>query len=187
MNSQRAFDKYGAIKVDWGKPIFYKNDPVFKSIDSFPHRSYSYINLTGNDEDDNVRLDNAQLQIRNLIKSQDTTSGVCFIFNTTSKYGALVKALDICRIENAYAYVSYDNAIYVTNITRDVIDEERARTVLCGRGLGSPVIVVKSDEQIEKEIKERIWLIVDMSKTFIVSVILYFIMMLLTVKRSLLP
>jgi len=178
MNSHHAFDKYGAIDVFWGQP---------KSIDSIPHRSYSNINLTGNDKVDNVQLDNAQLQIRNFIKSQDTTSGVCFIFNSTSKYGALVKALDICRIENANAYVSYNNYIYVTNITRDVIDEIRARKGLCGGGLGSPVIVVKSDEQIEKEIKERIWLIVDMSKTFIVSVILYFIMMLLTVKRSLLP
>ena len=80
-----------------------------------PSRTFVDINLTGSDDEDKIKLDFAQLEIRELIKSYDTIKGVHFHFNNQTKYKSLVRAINICEVENAEQYITKGNDIWVLN------------------------------------------------------------------------
>jgi hypothetical protein len=183
LDKNQAFKKYAVIDIMWWSPSLHTDNPEFYPKESHPIKNYTDINLTGNDKDDKTRLDYAQLIIRELIKSQDTATGVHFHFSDKSKYWTLIKALDICKIEKAKVYIPYENDIWVLNPKPDNPNEEKPKTFVCGGILMDDVIVVKSDKQIEEERKETIKHITDTVKTYFVSLLLFVAMTLLTIRR----
>lgn len=56
-----------------------------------------------------------QLQMRDLIKSNDTVSGIHIVFGNQSKYWELIETLNICIKEKARAYVLIGNDFWFFN------------------------------------------------------------------------
>jgi hypothetical protein len=73
------------------------------------------IKLNGNDRENKIKLDNAQIEIRRIIATKDTTKGVHFYFETNSKYWTVIRAFDICNIEKAHTYVPFENHVWMFN------------------------------------------------------------------------
>lgn len=63
LNKYHAFDNYGIIEVTYWSPSFHKKKPIIFPKESHPERDYTIINLTRNDNEDNIKLDYAQLLI----------------------------------------------------------------------------------------------------------------------------
>lgn len=78
--------------------------------DIHPNRNFINIYLTGNDKEDRTKLDFVQLQLRDLVKSKDTISGVHIVLGNNSKYWALIEIINISMKERArrFSYVGND-------------------------------------------------------------------------------
>lgn len=80
-------------------------------------------NLTGNDKTDRLLLDSAEIKIRELVASKDSTIGVHFYFSDKSKYWTLIKVIDIVNVEKAIAFNPYQNEIWVINPFVEKVEE----------------------------------------------------------------
>lgn len=81
-----------------------------------PRRNYVEIKLTGNKQDDQVKLDFSRIRVREIIAAKDSINGVNFIFGDGLEYGTMVKAIDILNGEGAERYIPIDNSIYFLHI-----------------------------------------------------------------------
>ena len=84
-----------------------------------PKRDYVDIILTGDENADKVKLDFAQVKIRETLASNDSTKGLHFHFGDSSRYGTFVKAIDILRAEGAKTYMPLDNDIWFYHFPTD--------------------------------------------------------------------
>lgn len=118
IDKRGVFDDLRALEITWWNKDWYgyvQNPPNF---DVHPRREFIDIYLTGNVAEDKVKLDFAQLAIRELIATNDTIKGIHFNFGDTAKYSTFVQALNILTIEKAPTYTPYKNDIWVFNIPR---------------------------------------------------------------------
>jgi len=92
-----------ALEVTYWDPLGSANEKFTKII------------LTGAEED-KIKLDYAQVAIRELIHQKDTTRGMELTFSDNAKYSSLVKLFDLCRVENVRSYVNYQNKFWVFNL-----------------------------------------------------------------------
>jgi|ERR1039458_2095951 hypothetical protein len=74
-----------------------------------PQRNYTEIILTGDNRNDETKLDSAQLRIREILSQKDTKRGVHFRFTDNSQYGTFVKTVDILYMERAKTFMPLDN------------------------------------------------------------------------------
>ena len=90
------------------------NEPSYvKHFTPFlPKRNYIDINITGDKENDEMKLDFAHLKIRDIISHNNYTNGVHFKFGDSSEYWSLIKAIDILRFEQAKTYILIDNNLW---------------------------------------------------------------------------
>ncbi|KAA2238733.1 hypothetical protein F0L74_21185 [Chitinophaga agrisoli] len=77
-----------------------------------PQRNYVDIVLTGNQAYNRIRLDFAQLSVREIMARNDTVRGVHFKFTADATYGDFVWVLNILAIERAQWYVVLNEDIY---------------------------------------------------------------------------
>jgi hypothetical protein len=97
-----------------------------------PERNYVDIDFTGNFQNDKIKLEFAQLQIREMILRNDTTNGVHFKFFENSHYGTFVKAIDILRFEDAKTFMPLDNDLWFYNLSIDTSTKKlHFECVLC--------------------------------------------------------
>lgn len=68
-----------------------------KKIKSF--RKYNEIRFTNNEDDDRLRFKYAQLEIKNMVSTNDTLTGFHFSLHKQTRYWQLVKIIDICTLE----------------------------------------------------------------------------------------
>ena len=71
------------------------------------------MNLTGNTNSDKSLLEFARIQIRTMLKTRNTSTGVRIHFGNKAQYWAFVSALDICFTENVRSWAPYQDDIYV--------------------------------------------------------------------------
>lgn len=69
------------------------------------------ITLDGNDREAKTKLDFARLFIKQMVSEQDTVNGIRFKFTEKAKYWMFVRALDICKVENAPPFVTLENDV----------------------------------------------------------------------------
>jgi hypothetical protein len=77
-----------------------------------PARDYLTFVLTGNAVRDKIKLDYAQLIIREIETTEELTHGVNFHFTDSAKYWSFVKALDILSQEKATHYIAEHRDIW---------------------------------------------------------------------------
>ena len=78
-----------------------------------PQRKFIDINITGNDTTDKIKLDFAQIEIRDLVSTNDTTKGIHFHFDATSHYNAFVQVLNVILKEKQQYYTAYHDDIWI--------------------------------------------------------------------------
>jgi hypothetical protein len=129
------------------------------------------IQLNGPDAEDKIRLDFAQLEIRRLANSSNTVKALHIEFGEKTKYWTLVRALDLCRIENVRTYVSDQDDIWIFNISpthRRIADS--LPHFFCGTGLAR--YMSKNPNQLQQESQEKIDFWIKKAKNFWLSGVL---------------
>ncbi len=185
LEKNRAFHKLVCLEVVyWGEnhPSYYKQEFVIH-----PEREFVNLKLTGNERENKIKLDFAQLTIRELVATKDTVTGIHFILDDGLKYKTLIYVLDILEVENARQFVAREDDIWVFNYIPKLKPKEQE--LKPGFICGTPYVLLnqkntKSDKQIEEENKAETNYIIQTAETFSVSVVLFIIMIVLTFKRN---
>jgi hypothetical protein len=176
----KAFKKTRVMEINWGSN--FKNELI--PFDVHPEREFVDFHITGNDKANKIILDSSQIEIRKLISTKDSTKGVHFIFNNDSKYWALIKAMDICFIENARCFVPKGNDLWVFNYTsKPRIKMDHLLMSCGGTGPMRCVPYIESNEEIAEMIKEKRKYIFETVKSYFYSLLLFIIMIYLAVKQ----
>jgi biopolymer transport protein ExbD len=146
---------FGVIPIHIADTTLSKKYPGFYSYFP-PKRSYVDINFSGNIRYDRLKLDTAQLRIREILLQNDSTNGVHFRFSKNSQYGTFVKAIDILRFEGAVTYIWVDNDIWFYHFPIDTDAEKLAPKYL----LGGDVILIEPQRSwltTTTEAVKKIW------------------------------
>ena len=102
-------------------PIFLADSNLFKKFpDQYqayrahfpPIRNYDNITLTGNVQDDQIKLAFAEIRIRDILSENDTTCGVHFRFSSTSQFWSFLAAIEILKLEGAKTYAPTDSDLW---------------------------------------------------------------------------
>ena len=99
------------------------NDPDIPKKSFLPKRNFVEINLTGENEKDNIKLDFARLRIREITSQNDSINGVHFKFGDSSKYWTYVKAFDILTSEKVERYLPINNDIWFYHTPPDTTSQ----------------------------------------------------------------
>lgn len=144
LNKEGAFQKYSAIEVYsfYLEPNIDIEEYASYFKDSILKNNYIEIKLTGNEEEDIIKLRSAQLNIRELKQSEEKTKGLCIHFGDSSKYWELVKAIDICNIEEIKTFSLFKNNLWIFNFKKDptMITEREFPIFECGYNNDSPKV-----------------------------------------------
>lgn len=82
------------------------------SLDFIPlKRNDLEITLNGDDQEAKIKLDFARVFVKQMVSEQDTVNGIRFKFTEKAKYWMFVRALDICKVENAPPFVTLENDV----------------------------------------------------------------------------
>jgi hypothetical protein len=81
-----------------------------------PERSYISVNFTGSVSDDQSLLDFARLEIKSMIRTKSKTLGIRFHFGNKTKYQTFVSVIDMCSADEAIAWISLKDDIYVLHV-----------------------------------------------------------------------
>ena len=111
---KNTFKKYNSVDIGYYDNYF--EDNCGATLNQFLEtKKFKKYQLTGNEDIDNKIFKEYQSKIRELVKSNDSISGVHLVFNKKTKYEDVIKAFDICNIEKAKSYIVKDYDIWVTN------------------------------------------------------------------------
>ncbi len=181
LQKQKAFEKPRVLEINWWFNWNKHSDDF--SFDVHPERRFVEIKLTGDDNENIIRLNYSQLEVRKPIESKDTTTGVHFIFEDNSKYWTFIRAVDICKIEKAVYFVPKDNDLWVFNYAPRPVQTKMNNIPL----MGPCVINFPTEEQINEgkmeEIEERNKYIIETAKTYSISGILFIVLLFLGIRR----
>lgn len=123
------------IRLNWADTIQWKSEDSEYNIphpkNYLPERTYENIVFTGNQRDDNIKLQFAQIRIREILKTNDTLNGLHFLFEDSSTYGDFVGALDKLRIENADWFLPIDNSIWFFQFAPDTAKRTYVEGLSC--------------------------------------------------------
>jgi hypothetical protein len=170
-----ALKEFGNINMVWGDSSLCSRI----SKESLPGIYYEDILLTGDNLADKKSLSIAQIQIRNLVLSGDTSKGVHFHFNDNSMYWTLIEAIDICNTENAKVYIPYQNDIWVLNPRPST----RHNKIMGCIGPIQPSNSIVWIEIIQTEYINVLYSNIDIVKLFCIPIIIYLMMVFMTVRR----
>jgi hypothetical protein len=153
-----------------------------------PNIEYLEIDLNGNDKENKIKLDFAQLEIRRIIKTKDTTKGVHFNFETDSKYWTVIRAFDICFIEKAHTFVPFKNHVWMFNYFPKTKPYDEERRPICGNsawafGYGPMKGGYTYEEQIENSKKGNKEFIIKSLKSYWFAGVLLILLTVLSLRR----
>ena len=91
--------------------------------------NFTEFELTANDSTNKVKLDQAQNQIRSLVQSKDTTTGIHVRLADQTPFNDFIQVLNICKIEKVAVFLPYKKDIWIMNQNTSKSESE---LVLCG-------------------------------------------------------
>ncbi len=112
------FKTYGCLNVTFYTRD-YEKEQGFTLEEFLSTKKIIDFNLTGNEIKDINLLNKYQLAVRNLTQTKDSINCIRLKFCKKSKYKDFVKAIEVCKIENAKFYSPFENNLWVTNGSRD--------------------------------------------------------------------
>ncbi|MES2578525.1 MAG: hypothetical protein V4589_13005 [Bacteroidota bacterium] len=119
----KNFEKEYAFDIGFPPKNFYKDyfGCSFEKILSF--RNFTTYQLK-NDKFDDKLFKDIQLATRNLIKNNDSENGIHVKFNKKTKYGDVIKVLDICRIEKVPTYILKDYDVWILTGSNSELEKQ---------------------------------------------------------------
>jgi hypothetical protein len=111
LKQYHAAQKAYVLEVVWYDP----DHPGVFGPKAPPARDYQVIDIAGHKEHDRLKLNYAQLAIREMLHRHDTLTGIKIHFADTARYGSFIHALDICHQENAQTFVAFENDLWIFN------------------------------------------------------------------------
>ena len=115
LDYHHAFEKRRVIEVNWWSPALHERNPNEYPLESHPLKNYTDFIIDGNDNNLESKILTAQLSIRKLMESKDTTKGIHFHFCDNAKYASFIKVINICLIENVKVFIPYESDIWILN------------------------------------------------------------------------
>jgi adenine specific DNA methylase Mod len=175
LKNNDAFIHYGVISYSvWdGKENEIGTEGIREFLNS---KKYKIVNLTGDNNSNKIKLDNAADKIKRMIVSKDSINGIKFHFSQKSQYWTYVRVLDILAIEKAKFYIPYKNDIWFTN-PREPKPKKNLKHI-ANFTCGFSPIYSDQNESLEKwEIIEEI------CEKYYLPIIVYLMMVFFTVKK----
>jgi hypothetical protein len=116
------------LEVTWYDPDA-KDDHRMQSPQ---RRSYTPINLTGNEADDSTKIHFARHHVLSMIATYDTLTGVHIHFHDKSKYESFIRILEVCDGKDTLRYSAYENDFWIFNAVPNKQPEEFKFPFVCG-------------------------------------------------------
>ena len=151
-------------------------------------RKFTTVNLTGNNALDKIKIEKAEIDIRKLVNSKDSVSGIKFHFGKKSEYWAFVNVINIIKSEQkSYPeiYFFYKNDIWVTNPKIQKLNKIQAKyhTIRCGSGGQIQYVEDNKMHIIWEKIKVNYLETIEICKKYYLSIIAYILMLFFTFRR----
>lgn len=114
LQKEQASHDYRMLEVHMFDTAQLLKDPMYRQAYSAypPPRDYHTFELTGNATTDKIKLDYAQLRIRDIENTGEVIHGVNFHFSKNAKYGSFVRVFDVLKRENATLYLAAKKDIW---------------------------------------------------------------------------
>jgi hypothetical protein len=117
-------DQKGAFRQEYNIEVNFWNPEQFKDIPEFnvsPEsvRNFRTILLNGNKLEDELKLQQAQKEIHQLMINKDTLNGIHLLYGPKATYGTMISGLNICLKEQTkvnwpnVGWSSYGNNLWV--------------------------------------------------------------------------
>lgn len=111
---KNTFKKYYSLNIGYYNNDF--EDNYGATLQQFlDTKKFTNYQLKGIKKNDNETFKKYQLSIRQLVKTNDSTTGVHLLLHKSTKYEDVIKAFDICNVEKAKSYIVKGYDIWVTN------------------------------------------------------------------------
>jgi hypothetical protein len=168
-----------AITLYWPNDHWYKEG--MKIIKGFnkQKRNYIEIELKDSPEENKIKLDYAQIRIREILAANDGKNEVHFKLSDSTSYGDFVKAIDILQYEGAKRYMAYENDIWFLHEPPDT-SAETIQTFVCGYN----PIVIHNEPSKWQMLEKEIILIWQSSWQLIISFVAFLFFSLYSMGRS---
>jgi hypothetical protein len=108
------FTKETSLNITYYNKSF-KEDFGFSLNDFLETKKFKTITLSGIEKIDRKLLNKFQLEVKKIVKSNDSIIGIHLILNKKTKYEEVIRAFEICEIEKAKVYIPNGYDIWVTN------------------------------------------------------------------------
>jgi hypothetical protein len=115
----------------WDPVLNTKYPELFTKLQP-PRRNYIDIGLTGDNNADKVKLDFAQVRLREITTQQDSINGIHFSFGDSAQYWTFVKAVDMCYAEKVKNFIPSGNNLWALYIPPEPVSEDMSETFICG-------------------------------------------------------
>jgi len=77
------------------------------------YRSFKTYQLTSDDNQNQIIFKQIQSDVRSIVKNKDSKKGINVKFGIKTKYGDVVRILDICQIEKVGTYILKDYDVWI--------------------------------------------------------------------------
>lgn len=108
----KNFDKEYSFNIGLPSKNLYEDNYGCSLDEILSFRNFTTYQLTNDKANENI-FKKIQLATRNLIKKNDSKNGIHVKFNKKTKYGDVIKVLDICQIEKVPTYIMKDYDIWI--------------------------------------------------------------------------
>lgn len=150
----KAFQSEYAIEINvWNKEDGKRIKKMY-GWEEHPPRNYLEFYMTGNDKEDQISLNKAQLAFRRMVKTQDTIFGVHITFMDNAHYWTFISVLDRLEEEHVKQYIPIGNHLWIFNSNPKPYIEDKSKFMsVCGNHFYKNIEYYKENAAIE--LKER--------------------------------
>jgi hypothetical protein len=107
------FDKKYAFDLSMPTVDFYEDACGCTLEKALSYRNYKSYELVSDKNQNQKLFTRIQSDVRDIVKRDDSKNGIHIKFNTKTKYGDVVRILDICHIEKAPTYILKDYDVWI--------------------------------------------------------------------------
>jgi hypothetical protein len=194
LKEHKVFQKQSYLTIFWWSSNLSEYNKELLPNKDHPNREYAEIHLTGNDKEDKIKLDFAQLEIRDLKQTHSLKKGIHVYFDDTAKYWAFVKIFNICAIEKMNSFVPHNNHVWIYFLdTTKALDpnEKKSFRSFCGNTSLSCCVIPITNEKTKAEIlaenlaiQNAKWnYIFTTMKKYFISILLFLALVILNIYR----
>lgn len=118
----KTFEKEYSFNIAFPSKNFYEDNYGCSLAEILSFRKFTTYRLTNDESDENL-FKKIQYATKNLIQKNDSKNGIHVKFNKKTKYGDVIKVLDICQIEKVPCYIVKDYDVWIMTGTNEELEK----------------------------------------------------------------